>query len=595
MLHRLYSETNLLVQPIPFQSGINIILGKYSATKEAKNINGIGKSSIIRLIEYCFLSGKAEDTFKKRQYDFLRKEEHNIILEFDVSGKKHFIKRYFSDRDIIYIGFSPKNFDTYSKSDAKILLNDLLFPIEDTKVFYQGNRLGTLLNFFIKDDINAQKRIDPINFLDYTSNSKDIAFYNFYLLNLPTKGLDSYIEVSKEYENKRKAIKELNDTVIATTGKTVQVFKTERIQIQKKIDLLENSLKEYRFLGKYQSVENDLVILTKKINEKLETYHLLNHEFKRLKELYDYDIEIDTVQIQKVYNESLSTFGDLVKKTLDDVISFKKDILNNRNKFLVKKEKILEENIAIVLSEISSLESERSKLYKTLKEKGALESIENTYKEIIQERSGLEKTSRYVGQIEDFERIILDLNVVIDTRKREIIEELEQFEGTLNTLRSFFKEILENAIFIEEDNDSAYFDIQLLPTSAKNSLPFKILVEIPKADSLGQSKLKIVAYDLMLFLKNISESRKTPNFLIHDGVFHSISHRTITNTLNYISRKFNELQNFQYIVTFNEDEIEIPEDKNQTYGTFDFDWKKKCVITLYDTPEKMLFKRDIPN
>ena len=104
MLVRLYSETNLLVKDISFEPGINIVLGKYSDDKEAKGINGIGKSSLVRLINYCFLSGSAEKIFNQPKYDFLKNEEHNIILEFVSDEKKYFIKRYFADNDKVYFG-----------------------------------------------------------------------------------------------------------------------------------------------------------------------------------------------------------------------------------------------------------------------------------------------------------------------------------------------------------------------------------------------------------------------------------------------------------------------------------------------------------
>ena len=149
MLVRLYSETNLLVKDITFEPGINIILGKYSGDKDAKGINGIGKSSLIRLINYCFLSNSAEKIFNHPKYQFLKEGEHNIVLEFLVGKKKYFIKRYFAEEDKIYFGSSPVKLEKYEKSEIKKLLTNTLFPISNNEVFFEGNRFGTLLNFFV--------------------------------------------------------------------------------------------------------------------------------------------------------------------------------------------------------------------------------------------------------------------------------------------------------------------------------------------------------------------------------------------------------------------------------------------------------------
>jgi uncharacterized protein YydD (DUF2326 family) len=121
--------------------------------------------------------------------------------------------------------------------------------------------------------------------------------------------------------------------------------------------------------------------------------------------------------------------------------------------------------------------------------------------------------------------------------------------------------------------------------------PFKFEVEIPKAEALGQARLKLIAYDLMVFFNNIKNHRKLPDFLVHDGVYHSISHKSTTNTLNYIARQFNTDPSFQYITTFNEDEIEISKENEGTYGKFEFNWKENVIITLSDSKGSMLFKQ----
>jgi len=54
MLKRLSSLTGLFQEAFEFHPGINLIVGKYSARREPDSsggVNGIGKSSLIRLIE----------------------------------------------------------------------------------------------------------------------------------------------------------------------------------------------------------------------------------------------------------------------------------------------------------------------------------------------------------------------------------------------------------------------------------------------------------------------------------------------------------------------------------------------------------------
>ena len=46
-----------------------------------------------------------------------------------------------------------------------------------------------------------------------------------------------------------------------------------------------------------------------------------------------------------------------------------------------------------------------------------------------------------------------------------------------------------------------------------------------------------------------------------------------------------------YILTFNEDEITIPDDKTTEYGNFDFDFQKSIVAEFQDVADKTIFKR----
>ncbi|PKP60605.1 MAG: DUF2326 domain-containing protein [Candidatus Altiarchaeales archaeon HGW-Altiarchaeales-1] len=593
MLVRLFSETDLLLKPFKFEAGINIILGKYSEDKDKRGINGIGKSSLVRLINYALLSDTAEKIFSQEKYNFLRTEKHNIVLELKIESKTLFIKRYFVTADKVYFGNTLNELEEYTKTELKKILINKLFPIQSNDVFFEGNKFGTLMSFFIKDDLENQKRADPLYFLTYNNaNARDIAIYNFFLLNLPTKNLIGYNELAKEYANHNKAIKVLQDKIEADTGKPLEEFRSERIKIEQSISLLEKSLKDFKFLDNYKNVESQLIEITSQINEKLKDFHSLNQKLKKVKDAFQYTPDIDTNHLRKLYNEVVSTFGDIVSKTLDEIIAFKKEILENRNKFLVSRENQLQKAINQVSDEISKIEKKRSELYKKLEEKGALSGITNTYEQLTIEKTKLAGNLGILKQIDEIQEILGNLNVKISEIKRDILYELKNNQKSINDLRGIFQEILENAIFLDNDNLKGYFDISSRNNSKRDQLPFKIYVEIPKADALGQSRLKIVAYDLMVFLNNIKASRKFPDFIVHDGVYHGISLNTKIKALNYIYHQYLANPNFQYIVTFNEDEIYIPKEKQLSVGKFDFDINEQIIAEFTDSPSKMIFKRD---
>lgn len=593
MIKRLFSNTGLLVKDFKFHSGINIILGKYSGEKEATGVNGIGKSTLIRLIDYAFLSDSAQIIFSNKKYDFLREEEHNIFLEFEIDNKPFFIKRDFNPKSNIYFGSSLNSLDEFEKTELKSILTNLFLPVEKDDVFFDGNKFRTIFDFFIKDDLDNQKRFEPLNFLKYSANIKEKAIYNFFLLDLPTKHLIDYNEQSKEYDKFSSAINTAEEKIKIDTGKSIQEYKSERFNIDQRITVLENSLDNYQFIERYKDIEQHLLDVTKLINTKLTEYNSLENKLNKIRESYNINQNIETKEIRKIYNEVVENFGNLVAKTLDEVIEFKNNILENRKKYLIQKEDKLQQAINEVLNEISNLEIKRSNFYKGLDEKGALDSIKNTYEELIIEKSALEKNLQVIKQIDEYQDMLTNLNVTISEVRRLISIELKEFEDKINDLRKLFFDILKKAIFVDESHDNAYFNITLNPSANRTKLPFDIEIEIPKADALGQSRLKIVAYDLMVFLNNIALNRKLPDFLIHDGVFHGISLKTRINTINYVYHKYLENakhKQFQYILTFNEDEITIPDNKATEYGEFEFNFQKSIVAEFQDVADKTIFK-----
>ena len=164
---------------------------------------------------------------------------------------------------------------------------------------------------------------------------------------------------------------------------------------------------------------------------------------------------------------------------MDEISQFKSEILENRNKFLIKKEKDLEDSANLIFKELSKLEEERTLLLKQLQEKGALDKLESTYEELIKQQSLVERQNQILIQVDEYNRILSDQEIVLSQIKRDISQGIQNVEKELNELRELFNEILSSALFLDEEDSSGYFDISLSRKSKAN-LPFKIDVNIPR-------------------------------------------------------------------------------------------------------------------
>ena len=402
MLKRLYSDTNVLVQDIEFKPGLNIIYGKYSDSKEAKGINGIGKSSLVRLINYMFLGDNSEKEFNKSKYDFLRKENHNLFIEFEANGNNYIIKRNFNENKIIYFGKNSQTLAEFEKQELLQVLSTILFPEKDHETYYEGNRFRSLMQFFIKDDVQNKSRKDPTNFFSFTPNAVDKAIYNFYLMGFKTNSLINFKEISQEYKRYKEALKTSEDKLQADTGFSVEEYRSEKLKLEQKVKILEARIKTLDFKGSHKDLEEKLLKIISKINEKSKEYHSTSQRLKNIRESYEKSTELDTQQVQKIYNEVLQNFGTAIKKSLDEISGFKSEIIENRTKFLISREKKLNQSIDIIFTELSKLEESRTKLLSQLKEYGAFEKLENTYEELIQEKGLIERQNQVLIQIKIF-------------------------------------------------------------------------------------------------------------------------------------------------------------------------------------------------
>lgn len=82
-----------------------------------------------------------------------------------------------------------------------------------------------------------------------------------------------------------------------------------------------------------------------------------------------------------------------------------------------------------------------------------------------------------------------------------------------------------------------------------------------------------------------------PQFLIHDGVFHGVSRRTVVRAMNHVYGVLDRIGTGQYFVTFNEDELaSSPEDELRD-GKFAFSLDAATVARFDDSPEGRLFGR----
>lgn len=445
-LNCLYSETRLFDR-VEFRSGINIILGRYPKsdveTGQERSVNGIGKSTLVRLIDFMLLATPGHSPLNPSRYPFLR--EHSVSLELTSNNQRYRIVRSFDDPTTVRFGRIGENMAEYPVPEIKEVLGNQFFAVSTPEGgVYSSTWFRDLVRFFVKDDINRGERRTPVDFLHHQGVRKaHLMALNFFLLGLPNEELQEYDEESRKLDEESKRAKGYERQIETETGRTVSEFRTEAVRLHERIELLETSLQEFQFLETYKDVERRLEEISSLISQRLARYHEYQTILHRYQESYEVEIEVNVEEIQAAYEDLNRELAQFVRHTLESVIRFRSEIAANRRRFLVEKERELDALIASTLQEIATLESSRKRLYGLLQESGAFDSIRHAYEELIEQRVAYERGTEQLRLLQEVQSTIAQISLRRSQLAREIVRQIESSQVKINRLRSLYIEILE--------------------------------------------------------------------------------------------------------------------------------------------------------
>ncbi len=590
MLSRLWSPTNLLIRTIFFKPGLNLIIGRYSGPVQDRGINGIGKSSVVRLIDYLLVSETAEKNFAQAKYAFLREERHEVCLDLESEGVAIQIRRSFREPSQVYIRRSTEPEYSYTKEEAREILGGIFFPKTEVRQ-YPGHRYRSLMQFFIKDDLNNQKRLDPIAFLTHGgANARELVALNLYLLGLPNSALISLNEKRDIIEEQRRERKTVVKRVEQASGKSLSELRSEVASREREVSALRDALGDLNLLEDFQHVSQRLGALESKITELRQAIDRGDRQLAKLRRFTHVAKEVDVEEIAEQYLRVSAAMGDLVRRQFQDVIAFRESMAAERKHFHGNRFRELERARTDFLGELSALEKQRAALLRALRPSDPATSLKEAVQRLVERKLEVDRIAQAISDVGEMDMRLTEQELNADVARHSAIVALSEVESQIQVIRELFMEIVEQALSLSDtERDGAFLDISAPPGVKGARSTIKIEVEVPRSDALGHARLRLVAYDLTVFLHAVDTRIAAPRFLVHDGAFHGISRRTVVRALNYIHNRALTDPSFQYITTFNEDELSVRTPDQGRDGSFVFPIEAVTAISLGDKPEEMLF------
>lgn len=589
-LNKLYSEPEGLFKTITFVNGVNFIYAKKSnPQKSKKSLNGVGKSLLLNLIDYCLLSSETEHIKSAKENNDLK--EYYIVLEFEIDSKNYIIKRSFdTPNHNLFFGEKGELLKTFNNTpndkELSKILCDLIFKNENYKGKYSNFWLRKLIPFFIKSQSSSSKVNfkDPIKFLHDNSKEEELIPLHLFLLGINNAIFYQNQSLVADIKLKKPALAEVKNLVTDKYGvKDIPEAESEIDKFKKQISDLERSIDSFKLVDQYSDVEKESNVLT----EKIKNLWYENFNDKKRIESYENSFslkdEINTTKVKNIYKELNILLANNIKRTLDEAIKFRAEIAKSREDFLAEEMNKLKESIKKRDIEISLTEEKRTRLFIFLSEKKAIKDLSEAYLYLSKKRDELNEIESKIKVYRDFKNELSAL----DIENAKIYAEIEIFSQKIQNEILEFRKIF-FSIFDEiysENKGEANFIFS--PNKRKDS-KIDMNVILPSNLSYGKNKGRTLIYDLSILINIVKKKINAPLFLIHDGIFDGMDKAHFVSLYEYLEQQSNLGMKFQYIITINEEGT-----LSRRFGNYDKvnpdKIESEAIITL--TPDHPLFDK----
>ena len=533
---------------VEFNTGFNVVLS--DRTKESTKMdsrNGLGKTTLIQIIHFCLGS-------QPRQNKGLRVtplKGWSFTLEMKVNDRELIVTRSTDnparihlDGDVGDLSDASERRDgtlTLRLNDWNSMLGELVFGLSrQESVAKYHPTFRSLFSYLVRRD--RESFASP--FIHHRNQREwDKQVNNAFLLGLEWEHASQLQELKDEEKllnDLRRAAQEgLLEGMIGTRGG----LEAERARLELEVRRQSESLRTFRVHPRYREIEQEANELTSAI-QKLSNANLADG---RLADLYRGSLEEDkdpeTEEVLEIYREVGVTMPDQVRRRLDEVQDFHRQILANRHAYLQSEIQRLEVNRSQREIQIQARIDRRAQLLQVLQTHGALQEhtqLQELHLELVGRRNDIEHR---ITNLRRFEEGRSEVRV-----KRELL---------LQTARRDFEErrdARERAINIFNSNSEALYSApgNLVVDVANTGLKFD--VEIMRSGSQGIENMKIFCYDLML-AQLWATRRASPSLLIHDStIFDGVDERQVAQALELAQREA-ERWGFQYVCALNSDTL----------------------------------------
>ncbi len=544
-ISKIYSNKNF--KNIEFNENFNAVVA-FIQSNNKEDTHNLGKTSLIRIIDFLLLSGFNNKTDKLLSNKLFIGQE--FYGEFKLNDNNYLLVKR-SINTPTKISFK---LNTYKLNSFELNIDwDETLTLKKAK-----QRLDEYLNFDILKTWGYRKSItyflrsqqdylDVFKLNKFKGKHKDWKPFVFDLLGFNGELLSEKLEVEEEIEELKRRLQ--------TIKQEAQVDTSEKDRLEGLLEIKKNEMADVEsHINKFNFYKEDLKTnkqLVEVIDLRLQALnsdrYRISFEINKIeKSLSDITDSVDTEDIANLFNEVKLYYPDVLKKKYEDLVNFQKSITIERKKYLSEAlSDLIKENFEVNKNTIE-IEQKKSDLLSVLTQSDSYYKFKKYQKSLVGAEVEIERIKDKLHAIDNsitYENEIEEKKELVHEKVMELKEALTQRKhSNINKIfNSIIKEIIDTNALISlrlNNHNNIEFDADY-----QNKTD---LLKTSEAQGTTYKKLLCVAFDLSLLINYANKSFY--KFVYHDGVLEGLDDRIKVRYINHVKQHCLQYD-LQYIVT----------------------------------------------
>jgi len=526
------------------KNGASFIVAKQNNPEQfdnTKTYNGVGKSLLVALINFCLGASKKNKITKSLQEKL---PDWQFVLTVEIKDRSYKIERHANSPSKIKL-----NNESLAVSVFCEKLQKLCF---DISLDIQYLSFRSLLPFFIRPSKKAYVEYDEPEKVG-TPYQKQL--YNAFLLNLDVNLSQTKMLLKKEITDTNKLHQNIKkDPILKQFFEGYQDSSLALVDLDEKINKLEKDLKSFEVADDYYQIKQESDDIKRKIDKTQNAIELKNNSIKNIEQSLKISPDVDKKDIKNIYNESKLVFQINVEKQLSELEIFYQSLTINRGRRLQQQKQLILSQVTTFKKDFILLKKKFDNKMKFLDAHQALDIFTKMSANLAELIQSKEKLQGYEKLQHNYEQKTISL-------KKDMILQSEQTVNYLDDVKKDTHEIMEYfRVLAKLFYPSSLSGITVKNNDGANQTRYDIEAKIQSDSSDGINSVKLFCYDVTILMQ---ENNHTMDFIFHDSrLFSDIDETHCNELFKIVHDRFSDKQ---YIASINQNQLNTLSDNMKKF------------------------------